>query len=67
MVPMTDRLKVWKYVYGLNIKTNNFTIDVTVILDLESTCPNSMGANIGLYGPMTSMIKAEIGLNGPQD
>ena len=32
MAPMTNRVKVWKYSYGLNIETNNFAFDVNIIL-----------------------------------
>ena len=49
------------------IETNNFNFDITVIIGLESTFPNSKGDKIGLYGPMTSRDKAKIGLNGPHD
>ena len=37
MDPMTNRVKVWKYVKGLTIETNNFAFEVKVILGLEST------------------------------
>ena len=38
MGPMTIRVKVGNYFQGLTIKTNNFALEVKVILDLESTC-----------------------------
>ena len=32
MAPMTNRVKVWKYFWGLFIGTNNFAFEVEVIL-----------------------------------
>ena len=40
MEALTDRFKVWIYFFGRTIKTNNFTFEVKVILDLESTFAN---------------------------
>ena len=37
MAPMPNRVKVWKYVYGLTIETNNFAIEMKVIIGIEST------------------------------
>ena len=37
MDPMANRVKVWKYVKGLTIETNNFAFGVKVILGLQST------------------------------
>ena len=36
MAPMTNRVKVWRYSWGLIIETDNFTFEVKVILGLES-------------------------------
>ena len=38
MDPMTDRVKIERYLYGLTIDTNYFALEVKVILDQESTC-----------------------------
>ena len=43
MDSITSRVKVWKYFYGLTIKTNNFAFEAKVILGLESTCQLAMG------------------------
>ena len=37
MALMTNRVKVWKFFYGLIIETSNFAFEVKVILGLEST------------------------------
>ena len=37
MAPMTNRVKVWKYFWGLFIATNNFAFEVEGILVLKST------------------------------
>ena len=51
MAPMTNRVKVWKYFWGLFIATNNFAFEVEAILVLESTHLESWVAKIGLNGP----------------
>ena len=51
MAPMTNRDKVWQYFQGQTIETDNFAFDVKVILGLESTCADGLGAEIGLNGP----------------
>ena len=38
MDSIASRAKVWKYCYGLTIKTNNFAFEAKVIRGLESTC-----------------------------
>ena len=48
---MANRVKVLRYVQGLKIETNNFALEVKVILDLKSTRSDGKGAKIGLYGP----------------
>ena len=57
MAPMTNRVKVWKYFWGLFIATNNFAFEVEAILVLESTHLESWVAKIGLNGPMTNRVK----------
>ena len=37
MAPMTNRVKVRRYILGLTIETNNFAFEVKVILGLDST------------------------------
>ena len=51
MAPKTDRVKVWKYFYGLTSETKNFTYEVRVILGLKSTRPDAYVDRIGLIGP----------------
>ena len=51
MDPMANRVKVWKYVKGLTIETNNFAFEVKFILSLESSRLDGKGAKIGLNGP----------------
>ena len=50
MTPTSNRVKVWKNVYGLAIKTNNFAFEINVISGLESTHPVGWEARIGLNG-----------------
>ena len=57
MDPMANRVKVWKYFQGLTIETNNFSFDAKVIIGLESTYPDGLGAKIGLNGPMTNRVE----------
>ena len=57
MAPMTNRVKVWKYFWGLFIATNNFAFEVEAILVLESTHLESRVAKIGLNGPMNNRVK----------
>ena len=57
MGPMTNRVKVWKYFWGLFIATNNFAFEVQAILVLESTHLESCVAKIGSNGPMTNRVK----------
>ena len=45
---MKNRVKVWKYFWGLFIATNNFAFEVEAILVLESTHQNSQMAKIEL-------------------
>ena len=47
MAPKTDRVKVWKYFYGLTSETKNFTFEVKGILLLENICPDNQVAEIG--------------------
>ena len=51
MAPMTNRVKVSKYFWGLIIATNNFAFEVKSILGLESTLLESQVGKIGLNGP----------------
>ena len=51
MAPMKNRVKVWKYFWGLFIVTNNFAFEVEAILVLESTHLESWVAKIGLNDP----------------
>ena len=37
MAPVTNRVKVWIYFYGLTIEIKNFAFEVNAILGLEST------------------------------
>ena len=50
MAPRANTVKVWKYLQGLTIETNNFAFEAKVILGLESTCSDGYGAKIGLNG-----------------
>ena len=51
MAPITNRVKVWKYFSGLTIDTNNFAFEVQVILSLENTYSDALGAKIVLNDP----------------
>ena len=51
MGPMTNRVKVRIYFYGLTIEINNFAFEVKVILGMESTIPDVVGL-VGLVGWM---------------
>ena len=51
MAPMTNRVKVWKYFWGLFIATNKFALEVEAIQVLEITHLESQVAKIGLNGP----------------
>ena len=51
MAPMTSRVKVSKYVWGLLMATSNFAFEVKDILGLESTHLESQVVKIGLNGP----------------
>ena len=53
MAPLTNRVKVWRYFWGLSTETYNFALEDNVILGLES---NRLGDKI-----------AKIELNGSQD
>ena len=44
MGPMTNRVKVRIYFYGLTIEINNFAFEVKVILGLKSTIPDGRPA-----------------------
>ena len=48
---MIYMVKVWKFFQGLSIETNNFGIQVKVMLGLESTFSDGQGAKIRLNGP----------------
>ena len=48
MAPMTNRVKVRRYILGLTIETNDFAFEVKVILGLEISCPDGQGAKIWL-------------------
>ena len=37
MCPMTNKVKFWIYFYGLTSETNNFAIEMKVIIGMEST------------------------------
>ena len=50
MDPIISRVKVWKCFYGLTIKTNNFAFEAKIILGLESTWPDNLGAKTRLNG-----------------
>ena len=54
---MANRVKVWKYLWGLIIKTNNFYLIVKVKLGLENTYLDGQGAKIGLSEPMFNRVK----------
>ena len=51
MAPMTNRVKVQNYFWGLLMATSNFAFEAKDILDLESTHLESWVAKIGLNGP----------------
>ena len=50
MAPMTNRVKVWKYFWGLFIGTNNFAFEVKATLGLECNYLESWVAKMGLNG-----------------
>ena len=52
MVPMTHRVKVYKYFRGLVIASNNFVFGVKAILGFESTHLESQVAKIELNDPL---------------
>ena len=39
MTPMTNRVKVSRYIKGVTKETNIFAFEVKVTIGLESTCP----------------------------
>ena len=51
MAPMTNRVKVENYFWGLLMATNNFAFEVKDIQGLESTHLVSRVAKKGLNGP----------------
>ena len=57
MAPMNNRVKFWKYFWGLIIATNNFAFEVKAILSLESTHLENWVAKTGLKAPMTNRVK----------
>ena len=57
MAPMTSRVKVLKYFWGLLITTSKFPFEVKVILGLESTHLEIRVAKIGFNSPMTNRVK----------
>ena len=59
MAPMTNRVKVRRYFWGLTNDTNNFAFEVKVIPGKESTHPDCQVAKIGLNGPMTNRVKVQ--------
>ena len=42
--PMTNRVKVWSYFYGLTIMTNKFAFEVNAEIRLESTILDGVGS-----------------------
>ena len=50
MAPMTNRVKVQKYFWGLITATNNFAFEVRATLGLECTHLESWEAKMGLNG-----------------
>ena len=50
MATTANMVKVWRYFYGLTIETNNFALEIKVILGLESTHPGFQVAKTGLNG-----------------
>ena len=59
MTPMTNRVKVQMYFWGLAIETNIFVFEGMVILGFESTPPCGHVARIGINGPMTNRVKVQ--------
>ena len=57
MAPMTNRVKVLKYFWGLSIETKIFDFVIKVLPGLETTCPGCQMAKIGLNGPLTIRVK----------
>ena len=51
MAPLTNRVKVIRWILGLIIEISNFAFKVKIILGLESTRSDGYGAIIGLFGP----------------
>ena len=66
MAPMTNRVKVEKYFWGLLMATNNFAFEVRVILGLESTIPDGLPAcrmdKLGIE-PATAQLELGLGLS----
>ena len=54
MAPMTNRVKVYEYFWGLIIATNKLAFEVKAILGMESTHLEICVAKIGLNGPCDS-------------
>ena len=48
---MTNKVKVWRFFFGLTMETNNSTFEVKLIIGLESTRQDSYKAKIVLNGP----------------
>ena len=51
MAPMTNRVNVYKFFWGLLMATSNFAFEIKDILGLESTHLESQVVKIGLNGP----------------
>ena len=57
MTPVTNRVKVLRYFYGLTFDIINVAFAIKVILGLESTYPIIQVAKIGLNDPRISRVK----------
>ena len=57
MAPMTNRVNVYKFFWGLLMATSNFAFEIKDILGLESTHLESRVAKIGLNGPTNKRVK----------
>ena len=60
MAPVTNRVKVWIYFYGLSIDIKNFAFQVNAILGLESTLLG--GWVTGICETITRVHKMKKGL-----
>ena len=57
MLPLTNRIKVWRYFKVLAIEANDFAFVIKVLLGLERTCPGCWMGKIGVNDPMTNRVK----------